>query len=169
VACALNVTMRYRQAVLACALLFATASPAFAHRLMADCKVVGNQLRIEAFYQDDTPAQEANVTVRSGDVVIAQGQTDEKGVWTCPKPAAGTYTVRVESTGHAATETLVIAESEDGNNPTAAEASPEGSTDRATRTRTPWRNLALGVGLVGGACAVWLVTRRPSNRFPSGA
>jgi nickel transport protein len=163
--------VRFRPAVLACALLFATASPAFAHRLMADCKVVGNQLRIEAFYQDDTPVQEAKVIVRSGDVVIAQGQTDDKGVWTCPKPAVGTYTVRVESSGHAATETVVIAEPEDGMNPSTVETSRDdtGSTDRATRTRTPWRNLGLGVGLVGGACAVWLVTRRAANRTASGA
>jgi nickel transport protein len=171
VPCTKYFPMRLRQAVLACALLFAAASPAFAHRLMADCKVVGNQLRIEAFYQDDTPAQEAKVSVQSGDIVIAQGQTDEKGVWTCPKPAAGTYTVRVESIGHAATETVVIAESEVGNNPSTVDTSRDdtGSTNRATRTRTPWRNLALGVGLVGGACAVWLVTRRAANRTASGA
>jgi len=137
---------------------------------MADCKVVGNQLRIEAFYQDDTPAQDAMVTVRLGDVIVGQGRTDEKGVWTCPKPAAGTYTVRVESTGHAATETIVIAEPEEGSNPSPVETNRDdsGSTDRTARTRTPWRNLTLGVGLVGGACAVWLVTRRAAHRLPSG-
>jgi nickel transport protein len=160
--------MRFRLPILVVALLFAPASPAFAHRLMADFKIVGDQLRVEAFYQDDTPAQKAKVIVRSGDVIVAQGQTDEKGVWTCAKPAAGSYTVRVESAGHAATETLVIAESEDGANSSNAVGSDEsGSMDRSTRTRTPWRNLTLGLGLVGGACAVWLVTRRVAKRLPS--
>jgi nickel transport protein len=149
-----------RFSLLAAVLLLSATSPAFAHRLHVEPKVVGDQLRVEAYYEDDTPAQDAKVTVRSGDATVAEGRTNEKGVWTCAKPAAGTYTVRAESVGHAATETIVIAKAEDGP-PTATIASDDsGSVGRKAKTRTPWRNLILGVGLVAAACLAWLVSRK---------
>ena len=71
---------------------------------------MGDRLRVEAYYDDGTPAQEAKVTVRRADQVVVEGRTDDKGVWTCPRPEPGTYTVRVVSVGHAADpETVVVA------------------------------------------------------------
>jgi len=153
-----------RLPLLVTALLLSGTTSAFAHRLHVDPKVVGDQLRVEAYYDDDTPAQEAKITVRSGDMTVAEGRTDEKGVWTCPKPAAGKYTVRAESVGHAATESLDINEIA-ASEPVASDESK--SAQRLANTRTPWRNLAVGLGLLGTVCLGWLFTRKAAIRARS--
>jgi hypothetical protein len=90
--------------------LLADPTPAFAHRLHVSTRLIGDQIRVEVFYDDDTPAQEAKVTIRLGDQAVGEGRTDDKGVWICPRPQPGTYAVRAESVGHAATEPLVVPE-----------------------------------------------------------
>jgi hypothetical protein len=88
-----------------------TTAPAFAHKLSLDCRVKDERVRVEAFYDDDTPAQQAKIFVENeGKHIVAEGRTDERGVWSCPLPAPGRYTVRAESVGHAAKETLVVHE-----------------------------------------------------------
>jgi hypothetical protein len=57
--------------------LLAASSPALAHRLHVVPKIVGDELRVEAFYDDDTPAQEARIAVLIEDEIAAQGTTDE--------------------------------------------------------------------------------------------
>lgn len=144
------------------ALLLSATSSAFAHRLHVDPKIVGAELRVEAYYDDDTPARDAKITIRAGDVTVAEGRTDDKGVWTCPKPASGKYTVRAESVGHAATESIDI-----GDVPAATEtptANESNSSQRVANTRTPWRNLAVGLGLLGTVCVAWLFTRKAAVR-----
>jgi hypothetical protein len=137
------------------------AAPAFAHKLYVDPTLVGDRLRVEVYYDDDTPAQDAQVTVLFGDENLATGRTDEKGVWSCPAPGPGTYLVRAESLGHAAKETVVIPDP-------AAEPLPPPES-RSARTRTPWRNLALGIGLIGGAVLLARVLRRtPTAPVPPG-
>jgi nickel transport protein len=129
------------------------AAPAFAHKLYVDPTIFGDRLRVEVYYDDDAPAQDAKVTVFFGDEQLATGMTDEKGVWTCQAPGPGTYLVRAESLGHAAKETVVVPDP-------AAEPLPPAPESRANRTRTPWRNIALGLGLIGGAILVGRVLRR---------
>jgi nickel transport protein len=149
-----------RLPLLIAAAIFAGPTPAFAHRLHVDPRPAGDQIRVEVFYDDDTPAQDAKVTIRLGDDLIAEGRTDDKGVWTCPRPQPGTYTVRAESVGHAATETLVVAERElvPGDEP------PSTTAERARRTRTPWGRLLAGLGLIGGLWLAWLIARRATAR-----
>ncbi|MDB5307441.1 MAG: hypothetical protein JWO38_1643 [Gemmataceae bacterium] len=58
-------------------------------------------IRVEAGYDDDTPAEKAKVTVTdAAGNPVAAGVLDERGVWTFPKPGPGSYTVVVEITGH---------------------------------------------------------------------
>jgi nickel transport protein len=144
--------MRFR--LLTIAALLAGSSSAFAHRLIVDPRVVGGQIRVEAFYEDDTPAQEAKILIRLGDQVIAEGRTDEKGVWTCPLPKPGAYTVRAVSGGHAATRTLTVLE------PEQAAAAPPSDDDRGSRTGTQWARLAAGLAIIGGLWLGWRVSRR---------
>jgi hypothetical protein len=147
-----------RTPLLVASLLLVGSSPAFAHRLLSTPRIVGDQLRVEAYYSDDTPAQEAKVTVSLGDEVVAEGRTDEKGVWMGPRPKPGTYTVRVTSTGHAADpETLVVPEEEE----VVAVPPPD---ERERRTRTPWARLVAGLGIIGGLGIAWLLARRATNR-----
>jgi nickel transport protein len=154
--------MRYSVTV---ALFVVLTSPAFAHKLELVARLVGDQLRVEAFYADDTPAQEAKVTVSIEGKVVADGRTDEKGVWTCPKPAPGTYSVRVESVGHAAKETLVIADAAQASDAVSSAAEPEStapseSSARFAKTATPWRRIALGLGLIAGVSVLSYVLRK---------
>jgi hypothetical protein len=145
--------------LLTAAALLVWCPPAFAHRLHVDPKPRGDQLRVEAFYEDDTPAQDARITVRLGDHLVAEGRTDEKGVWTCPLPKPGTYTVRAVSAGHADTATLTVPPPP----PTTAAAAPpapQPEDDRGSRTGTQWAGLAAGLAIIGGLWLVWRVTRR---------
>ena len=133
------------------------SSPAFAHRLNVVPKIIGDQLRIEAFYSDDTPAQEAHITISIGDEVLIQGLTDEKGVWVGARPKPGKYTVKAESIGHAAKETLVI----DATEKPPGDAAPD---VRKERTQMPWGRLAAGLGMIGGLYVAWLIARRAIGR-----
>ena len=138
--------------------LLVGSSPAFAHRLLvAPPKVDGDRLRVEAYYQDDTPAQEAKVIILLGDEVVVEGTTDEKGVWTGPCPKPGTYTVRVVSTGHRADATLVVPE---------PDAPPAQATDddRSHQTRTPWGRLGIGLALIAGLGVAWRISRRTMGK-----
>jgi hypothetical protein len=150
--------------ILAFAALLIGACPAFAHKLHVDARVAGDQVRVEAYYDDDTPAQQAKIAVLKNDVVIAEGRTDDKGVWTCAKPPAGTYTVRAENLGHAAKETLVLADTVAGPPPPQLSAADDSNSmppsDRESRTATPWRRLGLGLGLIAGVTLVSLLLRR---------
>ena len=73
------------------------------------------EVYVEAGYsygQDAEPAEGAAVTVTGADgKPVAAGATDERGVWTFPRPSAGTYTVVVEQAGHRTAVTLAVPES----------------------------------------------------------
>jgi hypothetical protein len=66
-----------RLSLLATAVFLAFTSPALAHRLHVDVKPTGDRVRVEAYYDDGTPAQEARVTITRGDETVAEGRTDE--------------------------------------------------------------------------------------------
>ena len=103
-----------RQLVLAAlAALVAGLTPgrAAAHDLRADVNPATDPIRVEAGYDDGTPADDARVTVTAADgTVVASGKTDERGVWTFPLPGPGRYTVAVESAGHRDTVGLEVPE-----------------------------------------------------------
>lgn len=153
-----------RPAFLAFVILAGVTTPAFAHKLIVDPRIKGDRLHVEAFYEDDTPAQQAKVTVLNGDMIVAEGRTDEKGVWSIPKPAPGTYLVKVESLGHAAKETLVVTEAknrpENTPGPVVDEANETVDEDRAAKVRTPWNRIGLGLGLILGVTLMSLVLRK---------
>lgn len=86
---------------------------AAAHELRILVQVRGETFHVEAGYYYSTneadPAEAAAVTVTDADGNrVAGGATDEKGVWTFPRPPAGTYTVVVEQAGHRAEATLPV-------------------------------------------------------------
>jgi hypothetical protein len=139
----------------AIAVVLATAGPALAHKLMLTVTVTGDRVRVEAFHDDDTPADGAAVTVRQGDdPPVAEGKTDEKGVWTFARPAPGAYTVRASSVGHIAREGLTV-----DRDPVAADPT-EPASQRDQLTRTPWKNVLIGLGLIAAVCAIVLLVRK---------
>src|SRR5262245_27089417 len=115
-------------------------SPAFAHRLCVEAKVRTDHVRVEAYYDDDTPAQEAKITIHKGDAIVADECTDEKGVWTCTLQP-GHYTVSAETLGHAANDILDVPER-------ATEVVQPTDDLRAANTRFPVWRVVLGLGII---------------------
>ena len=130
------------------------AREASAHALGAECKLRGNRVELEAYFSDNTPAQEARVVVYDKDrAALQNGTTDGEGRWSFSTLAAGDYEVVVDAgAGHRVTLKLVIPDS-----PAAPIASSGPS--RQEFTRTPWLHIAGGLALIGlpsAALYFWL-------------
>jgi hypothetical protein len=119
------------------------------------CKLVGNIVRVEAYFSDDTPAIDALIVVRNDrQETVVQGRTDDRGVWTFARPAAGHYEVAVDAgAGHRAKQQLAVPQlpAEPENREIAAGDGPP----RDEFTRVPWLRLALGLTLILLLAAGW--------------
>lgn len=98
-------TPRNRSLVLATlAVTVAGLTPrgAAAHDLRAKVTVLPDAIRVEAGFDDDTPAEGARVrvTAAAGGREVAAGTTDERGVCLLPALPEGEYTATVEGLGH---------------------------------------------------------------------
>ncbi|MFO0849726.1 MAG: hypothetical protein U0871_14415 [Gemmataceae bacterium] len=103
-------------------------------------------LRVEVGYDDDTPAEGAKVTLtdRAG-AVVATGTTDERGVCTLVRPAAGGYTLTADDgAGHRATLPLEV-------------GGPDGGPTR-NKPQVPFTLVGLAV-IVGGTLFLWWLAR----------
>ncbi len=124
-----------------------TARPAPAHALGAECKVRGDKVEVEAYYDDDTPARDAKVRVFDADnAEVAAGRTDVLGRWSFPLPRPGKYEVVVDAgAGHRCTQKITVrADPSAAAAPVVSDGPP-----REEFTRFPWLNLVLGIGLIG--------------------
>jgi hypothetical protein len=160
---------------------FLTTRPVSAHALGAECKIRGDKVEVEAYYDDDTPARDARVTVLDKqESVVAEGRTDDQGRWSFPTPKPGRYQVIVDAGGGHLTK-LRMTVPDQGHSVGAAvsssaegcpccEGSPNLSGDEAdtisdgpTReefTRFPWSKAAIGLGILGGLALVLRLARR---------
>ena len=135
--------------VAAVAVALTAPTPAAAHDLRAVVMIDATTVRVEAGFDDDTPAGNARVTVTdTAGAEIAAGTLDERGTWSFPTPGPGDYRVVVESIGHRDEVPVPIRAG-----PTAA-------------TYAGWRldrslGLAIGLGLLLGGTLVFVYFRRP--------
>lgn len=131
--------------------LAAAAAPqsAAAHDLKADVNPALDPIRVEAGYDDDTPADGARVSVLDAQgSTIAAGQCDERGVWQFAKPGPGRYRIVVEQAGHRDEVILDV---------------PEAAVPLASGRWRLDKNLGLALGLailLGGTGLFMLVRRR---------
>ena len=136
--------------VLACGLAvgFLSSERAFAHDLQAKVSPESNPIRVEARFDDDSPAEGATVAVANElGQTIASGKLDETGVWTFPKPEPGSYRIVVALTGHRDVVQLVI---------------PPNAPAEAVSSWRLDKNLGLAIGLallLGGTVAFVLLRR----------
>lgn len=139
-----------RLLALSITLLF--GSNLFAHQLLLETKIEATQVRVEAFFDDDSPADEAAIQVISeGGEVIAKGKTDANGVWYFLRPKTGSYTLKASSVGHVGKKTLVVPE----------EPKPvETPSTREEQTQTPWAKIGIGLGLIFLSTLGWLFFRK---------
>ena len=140
--------------VFACgiAIVLVGSERAFAHDLRAKVSLESNPIRVEAWFDDDSPAEGATVAVanESGQT-IASGKLDETGVWTFPKPEPGSYRIVVALTGHRDVVQLVI------------------PPDAPAEAVESWRldkdlGLAIGLGLLLGGTVAFVLLRRFRRR-----
>lgn len=95
------------------------------HGLFVKATWQAGKLRIEAFYDDDTPATQAKVTLADANgVVLAQGLTNSFGEWQLAWRRPGKLTIRCDARdGHRASTTLEVP-AEASNLPAPASTSP---------------------------------------------
>jgi hypothetical protein len=132
--------------VMVAALLGST--PAEAHNLLIDCHVTDGKLRVEAYYDTTSkpPAENARIVVakESGEL-IAEGRTDDRGIWSCPAPADGEYIVTAETLGHKSDPFAL------------AVGAP---ARQAEQPGIPWLRIGIGLGVIALLSAGWWFSRR---------
>jgi nickel transport protein len=124
-------------------------SCALAHDLQARVSLHPDAIIVDAWFTDDTPAQEAKVSIvdTRGNEILA-GKTDDKGVCRLRTLGAGKYKAIIDLIGH-----REIIEFEVADTSSALEF-------------TNWRlnkslGLAIGItALLSATCAFWLIRRR---------
>ncbi|MGL6075567.1 MAG: carboxypeptidase-like regulatory domain-containing protein [Fimbriiglobus sp.] len=129
---------------------FVILNSGLAHDVIFKTTIVAERVRLEAFFEDDSPAAQAKVIVRQADVIVAEGETDAEGIWVLPVLPAGNYVITLDARdGHVKTVPLLLA----GEVPV--------NTSRAEMTSTPWLKLSLGVGglLLVSAVSWWRMRR----------
>lgn len=141
--------------------LLLLAQPVSAHALGAECKIVGNRVELEAFYDDDTPAIKARVHVLDDQQKeIAEGRTDIRGLWSFPRPIAGKYRVVVDGgAGHRTEIALTVPEQAPGPEKPIISEGPT----RQEFTRFPWLKVLLGLVMIAGFSAALLIARHRSR------
>jgi hypothetical protein len=136
-------------------LLLGSSSSLFAHQILIELKPEATRIRLVAFFEDDSPADDAAVSVTSeAGEVVAQGKTDANGVWHFARPKPGNYQINLSSIGHVSKKELTIPI----DNPTSE--SPPLTPPREEQTRTPWWGLLLGIVGIGALTLGWMWFRR---------
>jgi hypothetical protein len=68
--------------------------PASAHDLKAVVRVTATEVKVEAGYDDDAPADGGKVALTTADgAPVADGKLDERGCWATKLPPPGIYVV----------------------------------------------------------------------------
>jgi hypothetical protein len=156
---------------------------ALAHDLGATCRLRGDLLEVEAYFDDDTVARGAKVQLLDpGKKVIAQGKTDVRGLWSCPRPDPGVYQVTVNAgAGHVTRTRVTIpapgeqtSSAESGKEPPARPKAVDGDVvsegpSRDEFVRFPWVGLLIGLGVIAAAgLGLWLLINRRGGADPTG-
>lgn len=147
-------------------LLLTVPMAAHAHNIGLECKLKGDKVHVEAYYDDDTPGAKAKVEVADGkNKIIASGITDAKGLWSFPSPEPGQYEVRIDAgAGHRAKKTITVPAGKSDATPREIETpvSSPGQTisegpSRDEFTSFPWLKVAIGLSVIGMLCGAYLV------------
>ncbi len=142
--------------------LLASGSTASAHALGVECKTQGGRVVVEAFFSDNTSAQDALVTIYDNEKrAIARGTTDADGRWSFPVPPAGRYDVVVEAgMGHRADASFIV-NPDSRSTPESTRVASQGPT-RSEFTRLPWERVLCGLIVIalGAIMLRWGLRRK---------
>lgn len=124
-------------------------SQALAHAMGVEVRLRNNQIYIETFFHDDSPASNALVTIENeaGEKILSE-KTDKEGKLQAPAPLPGKYKILVnDGAGHLSSTPFFIPKinpSETNNQNLLVSKSP----DRDQFIQTPWLGLALGLAII---------------------
>jgi prepilin-type N-terminal cleavage/methylation domain-containing protein/prepilin-type processing-associated H-X9-DG protein len=160
------------------AVFLAVPSTVSAHGVGVEAKLKGDSVRVEVFFDDDTPAADAKVSVTAEDgKLVAEGKADAKGLWSFSVPRPGKYRVTADAGGgHLAKTTMTIpprsvsalSASEPRHASTDSSTEPavsisEGLTREETTGPRRWILAGVGLAVIGlFTFAIRALTRRTS-------
>jgi hypothetical protein len=136
-------------AIAAVGVAFLGPNWALAHDLQGRISLHPDAIIVDAWFTDDTPAQEATVSIvdARGNEVLA-GKTDDKGVCRLRTLGTGKYKAVIELIGHRESIEFEIADTS---------SALEFTNWRLNKTL----GLAIGITvLLSATCAFWLMRRR---------
>lgn len=130
---------------------------AWAHALGAECKLRDGKVHVEAFFEDDTPAQEARVRVLGEDgLELLQTKTDAQGRCSFIAPTPGRYQLVVDDgAGHRVELRMTIPQS---TVVTTSEPVTQGP-GREEFTRFPWMRVIAGLSVILAVAVAFLISR----------
>ena len=122
---------------------------ALAHALGVEVRLKNNQIHIEVFFHDDSPAPGSLVTIENeaGEKILSE-KTDKEGKLQAPAPLPGKYKVLVnDGAGHLSSTSIIIPKTN------SAETNNENlliskSPDRNQFIQTPWLGIAVGLATI---------------------
>ncbi|MBN9517200.1 hypothetical protein J0H58_01565 [bacterium] len=147
-----------RPLVLAALAAVVGSNTAEAHDLKAVVTVTATEVKVEAGYDDDTPADGGKVRLTTADGnAVADGKLDERGCWATKVPPPGSYVVVVNDIGHRDRVAFTIPA------PPAAEA--VAGPPLSETTYSNWRldktlGTAIGLTVLLGGSLLYAVLRR---------
>jgi hypothetical protein len=129
---------------IAFALMLLVTLPVWAHQLHLDWQLRSGQIEMTAYYDDDTPADEADVRLLdAAGTLIGTTKTDERGMAYLPIPKEGTYRLEVKHIGHRASWELHF-------DPVGEVSEPRNESEHLVPHLALWQRLLLGFGIIFG-------------------
>ncbi len=129
---------------------------ASAHGLGIEAKRQGDKIIVEAFFDDDTAAGDADVKVfDSDDRTVAEGKTDAMGRWTFTTLPVGKYRIVVDAGGghRAKTHLTIVPESN------ASQVISEGANREEFTGTEKWKRAGLGLLFLSAILGFWALRR----------
>jgi len=126
------------------------------HTLCAKVEIQGTNLRIEAWFDNETPADGAKVKLLSNKKTLHEVVTDERGLCSIPAPGAGNYTIDVNAGGGHRTEITFTIE--------AAVEEQTAGADKESVFQRRWLGAVMGLVII---VAMTLAARRFMSSAPA--
>ncbi|GBD37498.1 hypothetical protein HRbin36_02633 [bacterium HR36] len=165
--------MLRRVMLLAAIAFFVAMAKLWAHDLGAEVRLRGDQIEVQAFFDDGSPARQARVELLHPEskLPLASARTDAHGRAWLLRPAAGSYLIRINAgAGHIHEEAITVPAANANLSTAAMAVATDADEDDVLlsrgptydeRTQFPWLKLVFGLLAIGGmALAAYGVLRQ---------
>jgi hypothetical protein len=138
------------------AIVFLAPTSSWAHALRADYSIKDGVIHLEAYFDDDSPARNAQVLLRDNDEkTLTESSTDARGLCSLPTPPPGRYFLIVDAgMGHRHKQPIIIASEKQTTSVAATE------NTRKEHTAFPYFKVSLGFGIIFLASLTYLIAKK---------